>query len=143
MAHDARAVANFFLDLSVRHTRPLTMLHLQKLLFFAHGWWLVRRSEPLIRQSFEAWPLGPVVRLVYEAFGEHPKDAPIESRAKFLNYETSVISDERPVFVGGEEKLIEELFLYYSSSNPFYLVNLTHVLGGTLGCGGQLQNHCS
>ena len=36
--YDARAVANFILDLAERDGRALTQVALLKILYFAHGW---------------------------------------------------------------------------------------------------------
>ena len=130
MAHDARAVANHLLDLSDQYSRPLTMLHLQKLLYFTHGRWLARNSEPLIRQSFEAWNYGPVIRLVYEAFRETPSASPITGRAEIFDFETSLSVESRPEFNSSEKYLVEEIFLYYSKITTFHLVDLTHASGG-------------
>ena len=44
--YDSRAIANLMLDEGQRHSRGITNLALQKLLYFAHGLFLVERSRP-------------------------------------------------------------------------------------------------
>jgi uncharacterized phage-associated protein len=43
----------------------LSNLEIQKLLYLAHMFYLGRKGEPLIRETFEAWDYGPVVPEVY------------------------------------------------------------------------------
>nr|WP_244490150.1 type II toxin-antitoxin system antitoxin SocA domain-containing protein [Rhizobium sp. Root483D2] len=48
----------------------LSNLVLQKLLYFAHGIYLVQTKLPLVSGYFEAWQYGPVHPSVYRAFRE-------------------------------------------------------------------------
>ncbi len=70
-AHDARAVANDFLDFGERDGIPLDLLKLQHLIYFAHGWHLALRGEPLVFQTVVAQPLGPAVRDVEVEFDRY------------------------------------------------------------------------
>src|SRR5262249_1962754 len=80
MAYDGRAGANLLLDLADELGLSLTPMALQKIAFFAHGWRLAEKGEPLIRQPFEAWEYGPVLRSVYDAF-KRSGGAKIKTRA--------------------------------------------------------------
>jgi len=53
-------VANFFIEKA-----PLSPLALNKLVYFAHGWWLAYKGEPLIDEGIQAWKYGPVVNSLY------------------------------------------------------------------------------
>lgn len=58
---------------------PTDNMKLQKLLFFAQGWSLAWRGEPLFDESIEAWELGPVVDAAYQVYKDyrwHEIDAP-------------------------------------------------------------------
>jgi uncharacterized phage-associated protein len=61
------AVANWFID----NLEGVTPLKLQKLIYYAHGWNLALRDEPLIDELVEAWEYGPVVPRVYHEFKEY------------------------------------------------------------------------
>ena len=63
----AAAVANEFLALGRNDSSapPIDQMKLQKLLFYAHAWYLAQTGNPLFEEDFEAWPWGPVVRDVY------------------------------------------------------------------------------
>ena len=78
--HDARALANYFLDLGERDGIPIDQLKLQKLVYFAHGWHLALTGEPLIFQTVVAWPHGPVIRDLYWEFRRYGR-VPISGRA--------------------------------------------------------------
>jgi uncharacterized phage-associated protein len=46
----------------------LTNLKLQKLLYYAQAWYLVRNDRPIFREDFEAWIHGPVLPSQYHRF---------------------------------------------------------------------------
>ena len=81
--YDARAVANLLLDRA--NGLPITHIALQKLLFFAHGYYRVTRGVPLVAGHFEAWEYGPVHPVVYQAFKSAGKQ-PITERAVAFDY---------------------------------------------------------
>lgn len=66
--YEALAVANRFLALARRDKLGLDHLKLQKLLYCAHGWYLVFTGKPLLQEHAEAWPYGPVIPSVYHEF---------------------------------------------------------------------------
>jgi len=73
----AAAAANAFLELGWAEPQypPIDPMKLQKLLFYAHAWYLAMKGKPLFDEDFEAWPWGPVVRNVYletREFGREP-----------------------------------------------------------------------
>ncbi|GHU75690.1 hypothetical protein AGMMS49992_20150 [Clostridia bacterium] len=55
--------ANFLIDICAKSDQHdyMTNLRLQSLLFYAQGWSLVLRGEPLFDDPIEAWDHGPVV----------------------------------------------------------------------------------
>ncbi|KRB82372.1 hypothetical protein ASE00_09905 [Sphingomonas sp. Root710] len=67
-ASTVAAVANEFLALGRAEPSvpKIDQMKLQKLLFYAHAWYLAMNNrKPLFEDDFEAWPWGPVVRPVY------------------------------------------------------------------------------
>ena len=130
MPHDARAVANYLLDYGAEKAIPVGPLALQKVLFFLHGWWLLKTSEPLIRQAFEAWARGPVVRVVYNAFNNTPRGEPITTRAWIFDIVARKRVLASSVFSEEEHEFIREKFEYYGRINAFDLVKMTHEPGG-------------
>lgn len=44
----------------------ISTMKLQKLLYLSQGWHLAITGSPLFAEEFEAWPSGPVNRVIYE-----------------------------------------------------------------------------
>jgi uncharacterized phage-associated protein len=88
--YDSRAVANFLLDLAEQEGLAITNLALQKLLYFAHGHFLIRTGKPLVQGAFEAWTYGPVHPAVYQCFKDEGKRA-IKVRAVGRNIMTGEV----------------------------------------------------
>lgn len=70
---DALSVARYFLWLAASEPEEelVTHMRLQKLLYYAQGWCLASRGEPLFEGTIEAWQHGPVVREVYPEFADY------------------------------------------------------------------------
>jgi uncharacterized phage-associated protein len=75
MPYDPKAIANYFLTVAPKHDQTLDPMKIQKLVYFANGWYLAIKDEPLINEQVEAWPYGPVIPSLYREFrrfGNHP-----------------------------------------------------------------------
>ena len=67
MCYSAVAVANYFIDKSLKANVPITHMHLQKMLFLAHASYFKASQKPLIADPFVAWQHGPVIETLYHA----------------------------------------------------------------------------
>jgi len=130
IGRDARAVANFILDEADSIGIWLSNLALQKILYFAHGWSLVLHRRPLVRQSFEAWEHGPVIRDVYGAFKNHGSKPITKTRAVIFDVSTRSECIAKEYFEKQEEFLILDNLKYYGRINAFKLSTMTHTTGG-------------
>jgi uncharacterized phage-associated protein len=74
VAKDARAVANYFIELADRRHDKLTPMQLLKLVYIAHGWHLAWHELQLFGDDVEAWRHGPVIASVYHAFKKYGRD---------------------------------------------------------------------
>jgi uncharacterized phage-associated protein len=63
--YSSRQVAKTMLDLAKDRKLSITNLTMQKLIYLAHGVSLVRYSQPLVNESFQAWRYGPVLEGLY------------------------------------------------------------------------------
>ena len=127
--YDPRAAANWLLDLADEEGLTIQPLALQKLLYFAHGFCLIRLGHPLMKGHFEAWQYGPVHPAVYQAF-KHEGDRPITSRAEardVMSGVTKPLLKPQNRAVGGE---LREVVRTLGRRSPGQLVDLTHAPGG-------------
>lgn len=80
----AAAVANAFLDLQDADPGrfpPIDQMKIQKLVFYAHAWWLANKGAPLFDEEVYAWPWGPVVPSIYSQFRGFGRDPIVGKRA--------------------------------------------------------------
>jgi uncharacterized phage-associated protein len=129
MAHDGRAVANTILNSADRLQRPLTHMALQKITYFAHGLYIAAHGAPLVKQPFEAWEHGPVVRVVYDAF-KSAGDAPIVSRAQRLNPVTRELEAVASDLAPDTASFVEQVVWQYGHIHASELRRMTHEIGG-------------
>jgi uncharacterized phage-associated protein len=91
--YEARKICNFILAHYDANNFDLTNLRLNKLLYFIHGYSFLQRSNGLVRNHFEAWMLGPVIRPVYDAFKVYGEGT-IKAPARYIDYS---IGEDRAV----------------------------------------------
>lgn len=97
----AQAVAQFFIGLANDQANCdqgdlMTNLRLQKLLYYAQGWYLARYGRPLFPEEIEAWKLGPVVRTVYNTYkanGKRGLEGSMPSADSFTDEEYALLLD--------------------------------------------------
>jgi uncharacterized phage-associated protein len=68
-------VANFFIKKGIDEGKHISPMKLQKLLYFAYGWYWAIENKRLFNEQFEAWKYGPVVNIVYartKSYGAGP-----------------------------------------------------------------------
>jgi uncharacterized phage-associated protein len=68
MAYPASLIAYAFVKKGIDEGKFVTQMKLQKLVYFAHGYHLVKYGKPLLNERFEAWKYGPVVPEIYHDF---------------------------------------------------------------------------
>lgn len=73
--YDAVQIANFFIQKGINTNNPVTPMKLQKLLYFAYGWYYATNGDKLFDESVQAWKYGPVIKSVYDVtkqYGNQP-----------------------------------------------------------------------
>lgn len=68
MPYPVKAVANYFIDRGLESKVVITPMKLQKLMYYAHGWYLAITNSPLLDENVEAWEYGPVIPSIYHEF---------------------------------------------------------------------------
>lgn len=127
--HDARAVANWFLDRAEADGRELNQLQLHRIVYLAHGWHLGNTGKPLIRDEVQAWSLGPIIPAIYQEFKQFGGD-PIDGRAfefDFWRRENVDLTADFPPFV---RALLEKTWESVGGWTADELIDLTCEPGG-------------
>jgi len=65
---NAKSVANYFLQLAEDEGEEIDPMKLQKLIYYAHGWYAGNFNEPLLDDAIQAWRFGPVIPSIYHEF---------------------------------------------------------------------------
>ena len=115
------AIANFFIRKSLKEKKPITQIKLQKLVFFAHGFYLALNERPLVNEKIEAWQYGPVVPSIYHRFKNWGNN-PI-TKVQIENSVNLIINEEDIDFLD----LVWHKYSRYSASQ---LVKISHEKGG-------------
>lgn len=139
MPYAAAAIANYFIDLSLRDGRPCTPMKLQKLVFFAHGWHLAITDSPLIDEQVEAWKFGPVIRSLYRAFRDsgnqpvtsnyRPLETEFDGADLKWHYGAPPSVDDDPANAEFTKKLLNKVWDVFGKYTAFQLSNMTHEPG--------------
>ena len=129
MAYDAKAVANMFLDLAAKDGTKLTPMKLQKLVFYAHGWNLGLRGEPLIADEVQAWQYGPVVPALYHEFKRYGSGAITEHATEFNLDDFEFVAPSIPKTDTKSRELISRIWDVYGKFSGIQLSELTHQEG--------------
>lgn len=128
MAYDSRAVANYFLKGAQDRGLSLTPMHILKLVYIAHGWYLALYDRPLISDRIEAWNYGPVIPALYHAvkrFGNQEITATISE----LEIEKPKRQEFRKKFDEPTRLFLNRILEVYGGLKAFQLSSLTHAEG--------------
>ena len=119
MYYSAIAVANAFIDIAAENGFYLTNLKLQKLVYFAHGWYSAFTDKPLITDEVQSWQYGPVIQNLYNAL-RHYGAKPIIKKIQ---------SDQFIAPASEDFAFIRSVYRKYAMFSPAQLVALTHEPG--------------
>ncbi|RVI98116.1 DUF4065 domain-containing protein [Sinorhizobium meliloti] len=123
--YDPRAVANLLLDEADRLDVGVSHIILQKLLYFAHGIYLMRTKTPLVSGYFEAWQYGPVHPAAYKSFKRAGK-GPITFRA---SGQDPLTGEPRKIQTPDDPHIVDllrQVLLTYGKMPAGRLVDLSH-----------------
>ncbi len=132
------AVANWFIEnrkQAFLKQHPLTNLRLQKLVYFAHGWYAGILQERLIIDPIEAWKYGPVFPKLYhqlKVFGDKPMLKPVPLVGAEAVFAGASLDSPRVVHVyqppeGSEAKeVLHQVAKVYGNMSAGELVGQSH-----------------
>ena len=114
-AHDA---AQYLLWHAAKYGDSITNLKMQKLLYYAQGWYLGLHGKILFDDEFEAWVRGPVISKLYGQFRYNGSSnggaVPLEAPAT------------RPAIPKAAADHLDEVWKSFSGYSAFQLEAMTH-----------------
>jgi len=128
-AYDARAAANFIVEMAARERLALTPMAIQKILYYAHGWHLAQTGAPLIKQEFEAWEFGPVIGCLYSAFKKFGGEKVLEP-ATWFDPLSETVHPWTAEFDEDVANLLRSIVMAYGHIDAYELSQMTHRSGG-------------
>lgn len=126
MPLNPKSIANFFLDLAKARGDKISPMKLQKLVYYAHGWFAGYTGKPLINESVEAWQYGPVIPSLYrefKCFGSGEIGAKACAMEGFEFVEVPSPEDE------GMRKFLTSVWESYGKYTGIALSEMTHAAG--------------
>lgn len=128
--YEAKKVANLIIDEFDPERYDLTNLKINKIIYFCNGWFLARTGKKLIRNKFEAWKYGPVIRTLYSELKIYG-DASIKDKISYLDYMDGIKKHVKYDDVTDHDRvLIKKIASYYICMKASELVELSHAPGG-------------
>lgn len=118
--YQAEVVANYFVRKGIESGQHLTPLKLQKLLYFAHGWYLALTENSLLDSTIEAWKFGPVVPPIYHLLKRYGNDS-ISTEIEFVPRSGSSVDLEASTI-----KFLDWIWEVYAKFSAVQLSIYTH-----------------
>lgn len=117
--YKAKDIAEWFLNknriqMNFEDSEYITNLKLQKLLYYAQGFYLAKKDTPLFNEDFLAWEHGPVIRKIYDEYKKNGSNG-----IKFEKDFNVEIDKET-------ERVLEEVYEKYGQYAAWKLRNMTH-----------------
>lgn len=124
-----RQLSNWILDYAEEEGVELSNMSLNKLLYFAYEFSLVRHSHKLTNARIEAWEHGPVFREVYRSFKENG-NRPIKTRAERYDPTSDSVQIAAPDIDETDAAIIKEGIETLLRLPASVLRELSHASGG-------------
>lgn len=117
-------VAKYFLYRSTQDGDLVSPLKMQKLVYYAYAWTLVKNGKRLFNEKIEAWPSGPVVPSLYRELKSYGS-APIGEKYLGVRNETE-LETVFSKFPKDVKATLDKVYEGYMTKTAFELVALTH-----------------
>jgi uncharacterized phage-associated protein len=117
----AKEIAQYYLLRASEDGDLITNLKMQKLIYYAYAWTLVRQDKQLFNEPIEAWPNGPVVRSLYQDLKDYGS-MPIGD--DYLPSNTQALITR--MSINGVKDNLDAVYEEYMTKAAFELVALTH-----------------
>lgn len=114
--YNAIDIAKYFIK-KASNDGGISHLKLQKLLYYAQGWYLANYGRPLFKDEIEAWKFGPVIPNVYRFF----------SKFGSAKISTEEVPDcDNLSLESADQNFLDEVWKVYKDFSAMDLVHSTH-----------------
>lgn len=118
-SYTAIQIAKYFIKIAIdeKPSVSLTNLKLQKILYYAQGWYIANFNKLLFDDPIEAWEFGPVIPNVYHEYKRYRNrpivDIPTDNDINVLDVKT--------------KEFLEKVWNVYKNYTGTQLVDFTHM----------------
>ncbi len=131
--YEVEAIANFFIEECNKRSLSINPMKLQKLLYFAYGWYAAFLNKKLFDEPIQAWRYGPVIEKIYhdvKIFGNTSINKLIEkydppTTGFGLSFKTPIVKFKNE----DDEQLLTAMIVTYGKVPAVALSEKTHELG--------------
>ena len=92
---DIQHVCDYIITRMEGAGKTLSVLTLQRLLYFAQGWHLAFYGGPFFEGRFQAWAQGPINREIYDRFASRPLDSQVSAADLSKGFDVTSVSQEK------------------------------------------------
>jgi uncharacterized phage-associated protein len=92
---DIQHVCDYIITRMAGAGKTLSVLTLQRLLYFAQGWHLAFYGGPFFEGRFQAWAQGPINRKIYDRFANRPLDSQVSAADVSKGFDVASVSQEK------------------------------------------------
>jgi uncharacterized phage-associated protein len=92
---DIQHVCDYIITRMEGAGKTLSVLTLQRLLYFAQGWHLAFYGGPFFEGRFQAWAQGPINREIYDRFASRPLDSQVSAADVSKGFDVTSLSQEK------------------------------------------------
>nr|WP_276616001.1 type II toxin-antitoxin system antitoxin SocA domain-containing protein [Pseudomonas syringae] len=122
----AKSIANYFLELAAASGQSISPMKLQKLVYYAHGWYSGYTDRPLINEPVEAWQYGPVIPSLYHEFKRFGSG---DIQCKAFDYDALGVREAATPSDPNVRTFLQNVFNSYGKYSGIRLSEMTHASG--------------
>lgn len=122
----AKSIANYFLELATASGQSISPMKLQKLVYYAHGWYAGYTDRPLINEAVEAWQYGPVIPSLYHEFKRFGSG---DIQCKAFEYDALGVREASTPSDPDIRTFLQNIFNSYGKYSGIRLSEMTHAAG--------------
>lgn len=127
MTYSPKAIANYFLDLAKQRGEAISPMKLQKLVYYAHGWFAGNTGKPLIDEEVEAWQYGPVIPSLYHEFKRFGSGPISQKATDFVGLRLQEVATPAEA---GIRQFLDSIWRTYGHFTAVKLSDMTHAPDG-------------